>query len=96
MNKKVKDLQKSIDSIKKDNPYDKLYILINELINIYASEKRKKSVNINSKILDKTLKLMKKKFNIRNNKSLAINTALLIALYQSNFDKTDDEDIISK
>lgn len=96
LNRKIKEIQKSLDLIKKDNPYKKLDILSNELITIYASEKRKKSVNINSKILDKTLEVMKDKLNIKNNKSLAINTALLIALYQSNLDLLDNESKNSK
>ncbi|WP_053956033.1 hypothetical protein [Inediibacterium massiliense] len=50
-------------------------------IEIFASNKERESVNINSKLKKRIIEKMAKSRNITHNQSLAINTALLIALY---------------
>ncbi|MCT4606822.1 MAG: hypothetical protein N4A64_12105 [Marinisporobacter sp.] len=50
-------------------------------IEIFASSKERESVNINSKLKKRIIEKMAKSKNITHNQSLAINTALLIALY---------------
>lgn len=62
---------------------DVIYSLASEFITIYSSEKNKKSIYINNKIIGKIVEKMKNKpYNIEDNDSLAINTALLMALYR--------------
>jgi len=74
-----------------NNPYEKVQKFADELIDIYANEKSKKSVNINPLINDRIIEAMHKKYNISNNNALAINTALLLALYKSGIDNMHDK-----
>lgn len=91
-NKSLPNLNSKIDEIKKWLE-DNLELLTNEyiiysenistFIQIYACDKNRKSVYINQEILNKLNKKMKDEYNIINNDSKAIDTAMLIALFSS-------------
>lgn len=86
---KMYRLQKDVDEIKKillqiqdDNPRNKLFELGDEFIRIYASEKSKSSVTVNAELKEKVKKFIEQSYGIKDNDSLVINIALLLALYR--------------
>ncbi|MTI47598.1 MAG: hypothetical protein FH761_07135 [Firmicutes bacterium] len=81
---RLKKVENFMSALKTNNPYNKIREMTDDFISIYASEKDKKSVNINTEIRDRVLKQISQSYGIKNNASLAINTALLISLYNEN------------
>jgi len=73
-------LNKIENYIQKNSPQKKKESTQN-FIDIYSSNRKRESVNINSDLKSKIIKKMEKDKEIFGNQSLAINTALLIALY---------------
>ncbi|QZY53897.1 hypothetical protein [Crassaminicella profunda] len=67
-------IEKNSSQAKKD--------LTNSFIEIYSCNRKRESVNINAKIKKRIIEKMAQTKNITHNQSLAINTALLIALYE--------------
>ncbi|MFT9493536.1 hypothetical protein, partial [Anaerosolibacter sp.] len=84
LNSRIDEIDHRLNEIRLDAPYEKVREFADELIEIYANEGNKKNVNINPAINRKVLDMMHKKYNISKNNSLAINTALLMSLYQNN------------
>jgi len=91
LSNRITKLENKITEMQSNNPYEKVQKFADDLINIYANEKSKKSVNINPLINDRIIEAMHKKYNISNNNALAINTALLLALYKSGIDTMPDK-----
>jgi len=67
--------------IEKNSPQAKKD-LVNSFIDIYSSSKDRDSVNINSELKKRDIEKMAQNKNIHGNHSHAINTALLIALFE--------------
>lgn len=84
LEKGVEDIKKALSRIEVDNPKEKLINLNNDFVKIFASEKSKASVSINSELKEKTKKFIEEAYGIKDNDSLAINIALLLALYNRN------------
>ena len=91
LSSRLTKLENKISEMQSNNPYVKVQKFADDLINIYANEKSKKSVNVNPLINDRIIDAMAKKYNITNNNSLAVNTALLLALYKSGLDDIPDK-----
>lgn len=73
-------LTKIENYIEKNSPQAKKE-LVESFIDIYSSNKDRETVNINSELKKRIIEKMGQKRNIHGNQSHAINTALLIALY---------------
>ncbi|QZY56489.1 hypothetical protein [Crassaminicella profunda] len=90
LNKNIKALDSKMNKIvnfinkfEEENSPEKLKQFSDDFIRIYAGARNKDSVNINAEIKQRVIKEMEKIYKIRKNQSLAINTALLVALYNS-------------
>ena len=91
LSNRLNKLENKISEMQINNPYVKVQKFADDLIDIYANEKSKKSVNVNPLINDRIIEAMARKYNITNNNSLAVNTALLLALYKSRIDDIPDK-----
>lgn len=87
----IESLENNVDSLKEDlntskqKNVEKFDLLAKDFINIYTSEKSKKSIYINSEIrnrITKKMEAMEEPYKVVKNDSLAINVALLIALFK--------------
>ncbi|MCY6370657.1 hypothetical protein [Clostridium ganghwense] len=67
----------------RDNPKDN-QIDSDELINLISSEKKKRSITINTEMEQKLEKLVADAYGIKNNKSKIIEIAIALALYKNN------------
>ena len=77
-------LKEELNTNKQKN-VEKFDLLAKDFINIYTSEKSKKSIYINSEIrnrITKKMEDMEEPYKVVKNDSLAINVALLIALFK--------------
>ena len=82
LEKGIEDIKKALNRIESDNPKEKLINLSSDFVKIFASEKSKASVSINSELKEKIKKFIEESYGIKDNDSLAINIALLLALYK--------------
>ncbi len=82
LQKDVDDIKKTLFLIRDDNPKNRLVDLGDEFIRIYASEKSKSSVTVNAELKEKVKKFIEESYGIKDNDSLVINIALLLALYR--------------
>lgn len=89
----IDGIRKDITEIKniliKENPKKKITQIANDIVELYADKRERTSININTKILDLIKKLAEEKYGIKNNKSDAINTALL-DLYLTKINENDE------
>lgn len=84
LNKEIGLLRTKLNKIEnyfKDNSPQKRKELTEEFINIFSSNSKRVSVNINEEIKNRIIKKMDVQKQIKNNQSAAINTALLITLF---------------
>jgi uncharacterized protein YneF (UPF0154 family) len=98
LNKNIKALDSKMNKIvnfinkfEEENSPEKFKQFSDDFIRIYAGARNKDSVNINAEIKQRVIKEMKKIYKIRKNQSLAINTALLVALYNPPDKPTQDK-----
>jgi hypothetical protein len=82
LQKDVEDIKKLLLQLQRDNPKNRVIEVTDEFFKIYASDKNKSSVSINTELRDKVKKLMEEAYGIKDNDSLVINLALLMALYR--------------
>lgn len=93
MNTQVKNLTSKLTYIESrlndyENKVESVELNIDEFIEIFGSKQPTNSVNVNKVLLEKVLEHNQEKNLISSkNKSAAVNTALLIALYKSNYRK---------
>lgn len=94
MNTSIKKLSNRIDKIdiflekmkKENNDFSsEIESLKDDFIRIFGGKPNNVSINVNKTLLDKIMEFNKKRNLNEGNKSAAVNTALLIALYKSNF-----------
>lgn len=79
----TKNIIKAMDKKnKQDSASINNLIEIDEVIKLYTSSKNKKSININLELKDKVIEFIYEKYKFKDNESLAINIALLLALYK--------------
>ncbi|WP_053957614.1 hypothetical protein [Inediibacterium massiliense] len=81
LDSKMNKIVNFINKFEEENSPEKLKQFSDVFIRIYAGTRNKDSVNINAEIKQRVMKEMEKIYKIRKNQSLAINTALLVALY---------------